>query len=150
MAETCTISLPAEKEHLKVLVEFILGFARRHDMDHDRLWKLELAAEEVLGNIIEYAYPANKGNIEILCSLVDHSGLAIEIQDHGIPFNPLSFPRSEPASDIEAIRTKGFGIYLLRNLVDTVVYRREGNRNCLTLEKRGTRTGAPRMAPACE
>ena len=95
---------------------------------------MELAADEIFTNIINYAYPQQKGNIEVNCHF-DNQKMIIEIFDHGIPFNPLSYPNPEIIPNIQEIRTDGYGIFLVRRLMDNIVYKREGDRNCLSLEK---------------
>ena len=128
------IELPADRQNLNKFIDFIIDFAKSGGFHDEGIWELELAADEIFTNIINYAYPQQKGNIEVNCRFGNQK-ILIEIYDHGIPFNPLSYPNPEIIPDIQEIRTDGYGIFLARRLMDNIVYRRDGNRNCLSLEK---------------
>jgi serine/threonine-protein kinase RsbW len=132
MAGVEEIKVPASRGNLNRLIDFIVGFAERHGFDHQRTWELELVADEVFMNIIDYAYPQQKGDIEVKCLYDQHRGLSMEITDNGIPFNPLAYSDS----DIGAVKKNGFGIVLIRRLIDKIDYERAGDSNRLTLTKR--------------
>jgi len=134
MEGNTNITLTAERQNLKRFIHFITDFARKGGLDDQRIWELELVADEIFTNIIKYAYPQQKGHIEVNCRL-NKNRILLEIYDHGIPFNPLSYPNPEIVPDIRKIRTDGYGIFLVRRLMDHIVYRRVGSRNCLVLEK---------------
>lgn len=134
MQGNANIRLPAKRRNLKCFIDFITDFAQKGGFHDQGIWELELAADEIFTNIINYAYPQQKGNIEVNCHF-DNQKMIIEIFDHGIPFNPLSYPNPKIIPDIQEIRTDGYGIFLVRRLMDNIVYKREGDRNCLSLEK---------------
>lgn len=130
------ITLAAKSENLPRFLEYIKEEARRAGFSDKGVHDIQLAAEEAVVNVINYAYPAGKGgDIELSCALKE-GALEIQIADSGIPFNPLE--RAEP--DINAPLAErgigGLGIYMFRRLMDTVAYRREDDRNILTLLKR--------------
>ena len=57
--------------------------------------------------------------------------MIFEIRDKGRPFNPLDCevpPRDE-------LRPGGRGLYLMREIMDEIDYRRDGDRNCVRLSK---------------
>ena len=133
MAKT---TIPAKLENLKSMLQFIRNGAEQQGFDKKEINKIQVAAEEALVNVISYAYPDDGGDVEIRCNAKGTEGLVIEIIDWGIPFDPLSLP--EP--DIEALPEErevgGLGIHIMRNIMDEVSYKREGDRNILTLVKR--------------
>ena len=61
--------------------------------------------------------------------------LMIQIMDWGIAFDPLSLPEPDIEAPIEERKIGGLGIYMMRNIMDEVLYKREGDRNILTLVK---------------
>ncbi len=136
MSRDAKIILPAIRENLNRLTSFIVGFAKKNGIESQRIWELELATDEILTNIIDYAYSKKEGTIEVRCRIDEDRGFLMKIHDQGKPFNPLSFPEPHIYNDIQKVQTKGFGIYLIRQLMDSIVYKREGDKNCLTLEKR--------------
>ena len=69
----------------------------------------------------------------------EEDAVTIEITDEGRSFDPLNdAPEPDLMSPIEERQVGGPGVYLARTMMDELVYRREGNRNYLTLMKRRT------------
>ncbi len=57
----------------------------------------------------------------------------VEVEDRGFPFNPLSVQAPDLSSSLEQRRPEGLGVLLIRKMADEVRYRREADRNILTL-----------------
>ena len=89
--------------------------------------------DEVLTNICAYAYPKGRGNVEVQCTHDAGPRLYIDIVDSGVPFDPLSAPLPDLLADPEERITGGLGIFLLRSIVDEMMYRRDHDQNILRL-----------------
>jgi serine/threonine-protein kinase RsbW len=123
-------------EHLSKMLNFICDNARTAGIKGERLYKLELASEEALVNVISYAFPAKEpGNyISISCQKVEDKRFEVIILDKGIPFNPIDTSKDiDIHKSIEERRVGGLGIFLIHKLLDEVSYRRIGNENVLKL-----------------
>lgn len=97
--------------------------------------KTNMVFDELLNNIISYAYQdQHVHEIGIQVNLVN-SRLIIEIEDDGIPFNP--FMRDDPNTQagLDEREIGGLGIHLVKNVMDEVSYKRKLNRNRVTLIK---------------
>ena len=136
IADKVSTKQPAVWSAFGRLISFIIDYAKSKGFDDQIVWELELVADEILTNIIRYAYPQVAGMIEVSCCYEASKGLVVEINDYGIPFNPLAYPTPDCTSDINSIRTNGFGIYIVRCLLDDIAYKRKGNMNCLTMRKK--------------
>ncbi|MBD3271850.1 MAG: ATP-binding protein [Elusimicrobia bacterium] len=130
-----TISAPATMENLEQLIDFIVKSAEELCGNKNTLDKIRLAAEEVLINIVKYAYPQDKGGIDIACVEGPGRAFVIEVTDTGIPFDPLAKSEPDVTKPMEERPIGGLGIYMVRKSMDDVRYRRENNRNVLTLVK---------------
>ncbi|MFH0738413.1 MAG: ATP-binding protein [Candidatus Omnitrophota bacterium] len=128
------IALAAKIENLEAMFRFIRKAAQAQGFDEKKVSQVQLAAEEALVNVIKYAYPDKSGDLEINCNNKEGS-LEIEISDSGIPFDPLSLPEPDIHSPMEKRKIGGLGIFMLRKIMDEVKYKREDNRNILTLIK---------------
>jgi anti-sigma regulatory factor (Ser/Thr protein kinase) len=128
-----TIRLPAKMDFLHAFMAFTIDCANAEGFSAERTYDLELAVEEILVNIIHYAYPEKKGEIEITCRPVQHDRLAFKIMDGGVPFNMLAYKDPDTNAAIEERRIGGLGIYFVKRLMDEVTYSRENDRNCLTI-----------------
>ena len=89
-------------------------------------------AEEVLVNVINYAYPQEEGDVEVYCHPDEDNRLIIQVSDGGVPFDPLSVPPPDLSQDINSRQAGGLGIFIVRQLADELKYVRDGKRNILT------------------
>ncbi len=100
--------------------------------------QIDLAIEEIGNNIVRHGLDGGPGEIEITLTSDDDS-ITLEIADDGRPFNPL---KDAPKPDLEAALEDrpigGLGIHLVLTMMDEMHYRREKERNHLTLVKRRT------------
>ena len=126
------IKLPAKLENLARWMNGVSECAREQGFDQKKIGKIELALEEALVNICNYAYPEEPGDVEVNCQ-EDDSRFIIEIIDSGNPFDMTSLPAPDLPSSIEERKIGGLGIFLIKKMVDDVRYRREGNFNILKL-----------------
>lgn len=119
----------------------MLGFIRDAAVEAgcgvEELKQIELASEEALVNIIHYAYQQQgEGKIEIVCLSPCSGTITVTFRDHGVAFNPLEGAGEvDPSLPLEQRPVGGLGVYLMRQLMDQVVYRREKGANVLQLTK---------------
>ena len=132
------IKQPARLDQLRSLLEFVRDCSEKYGFPQDKSDEICLAAEELLVNIITYAYPDQPGEIEVACDCREGRTLIIRIADWGAAFDPCT--ANPPALDGSlADRAQGgMGIFLAKNLMDEVKYRRRGRRNETTLIKNKT------------
>jgi serine/threonine-protein kinase RsbW len=135
MTMPATITLPGIMDSLYDLMAFATSHAREQGFSEERIREIELAVEEILVNIIKYAYEGcdDRGSIEISCKPAEGQSLVIEIADSGTPFDITSVPDPDVNADINNRQIGGLGIYFVKQLMDEVRYRREDGRNKLTL-----------------
>jgi anti-sigma regulatory factor (Ser/Thr protein kinase) len=127
------IQLPAKFENLEKVQQFVSSFAEKRGFTQKRIKALELATEEVVVNIIRYAYPEDSGTVEVSCGVDENDRIIIEIMDTGTPFNPLSQSKPNLSDDIAERKIGGLGIFFIRMMMDQVKYRHENGKNILTL-----------------
>ena len=97
---------------------------------------VNVALDEVLSNIISYAYPSGEGG-EIHIRLDLQPGeMIVDVTDAGRPFDPLEAPSPDLTTRLNARRVGGMGIHFIRSLVDEISYERVGRENRLRLRKR--------------
>jgi serine/threonine-protein kinase RsbW len=124
---------PATFESFYESMDFVVSCAKAQGFSEERVGEIELALEEILVNIIKYAYQGkDEGDMEISCS-EDEGKLVVEIADAGVPFNILEAADPDITAEVEVRSVGGLGIYFVKQLMDDIRYRREGDRNRLTL-----------------
>jgi sigma-B regulation protein RsbU (phosphoserine phosphatase) len=104
--------------------------------------EIRLIAEEVIMNILSYAYD-DKEEPFIHVTLACRSGeVNLRFVDRGRPFNPLDQPGPDPAATVERRCQGGLGIVLMRALSSDLSYCRHDGQNILSLRSRPTSTPA--------
>ena len=96
--------------------------------------KLELGFEEILVNIISYAYD-DPGYVWVKTA-GEGDCFRIEFADHGKPFDPLAQDDPDTSEEGLLAREGGLGIFLVKESMDEVSYRYEGGANILTVIKK--------------
>jgi serine/threonine-protein kinase RsbW len=125
------IKLPAKLENLYKLLDVVSCCAKEQGFSQNRINEIELAIEEALVNIFNYAYQENTGDVEVTCSL-DNDLFIVDIIDSGIPFDLLLHKDPDLTSDISKREIGGLGVFFIKTLMDDVKYRREKDKNILS------------------
>jgi len=109
--------------------------AERCDIPMPVSLKINMVFDELLTNVISYAYSDEESHsIEILMGCTD-SRLSISISDDGAPFNPFTREDPDTTLSLEEREMGGLGIHLVKNAMDETAYQRRHNRNIVTLIK---------------
>jgi serine/threonine-protein kinase RsbW len=127
------LRLPATMENLPNLMRFVTDLLTKNGFPEQRALEIEMAAEEVLVNIIRYAYSeGSPGEVELRGRAVSEDEFMLEFEDGGVPFDPTSIPPPDVNLSLSRREPGGLGFFLVRKMVNEVRYRRERNRNILT------------------
>jgi len=95
---------------------------------------LRLACEEIVTNVIKYAYPEEvEGYLGIEIHKTDR--VVIRFEDGGVPFNPLEQKKPDITLNWKNRPIGGLGILLITSKMDDVRYAYVDNKNILTIEK---------------
>lgn len=130
------LTLGAERENIPEVIDFVDGALDELDCPEKTKTLINIAIDELYGNIASYAYGEESGEVTVA---VDHDSSAgavsISFQDEGKPFNPLE--RGEPDVTLSARERKvgGLGIFLVRKSMDDVQYEYRDGKNILTIRK---------------
>lgn len=124
-----TIKLPAKVENLYKFMNTISRCAKEQGFTQKKINNIELALEEALVNIFNYAYQDNNGDVEVTCFIDNEDKFIVDIIDSGIPFNVLSYKDPVLTSDISERKIGGLGVFLMKKLTDDIKYRRENDKN---------------------
>ena len=97
--------------------------------------KMNLAIEEAVVNVMNYAYPPGaKGEVRIEAGV--HEGyVEFVISDDGTPFNPTEVEDADTTLSAEERQIGGLGIFLVKHFMDIVEYKYVDGQNVLTLRK---------------
>ena len=115
---------------------FFFSICREHNIDDDTAKTLNLALEEWVANVINYAYPKGmRGHVEVTADVSDDV-LTLVIKDHGVAFDPTQHAEADIDAELEDRPIGGLGIHLVRTIMDIVEYQRTADGyNRITLTK---------------
>jgi serine/threonine-protein kinase RsbW len=133
--DTIRIELPASHKYLSVLSACIAEVLEPIERVPDKtklVYSVQLAIHEACTNIIDHAYSAQApGRIQITLAIcASPRRLVAELNDTGSAFDPSVIPEPDLAEGQE----RGYGLFLMREILDEVTYepRPGGNRWQLT------------------
>lgn len=116
--------------------EIVEALGQKHGVSAEALYAVNLAIDEILTNVISYGYPdQDEHQILIRLELIDEE-LVAEIEDDARPFNPLEAPTPEVDAPLLEKPVGGLGIYFAKTMMDGMAYRREHEKNILTMRKK--------------
>jgi serine/threonine-protein kinase RsbW len=111
------------------ILRVVKTFLEPHRLDGRLIYAVDLVLEEAISNIINHGYEDDQSHdIEVRIA-VQNKQVAIKLEDDGIKFNPLSVPRFDTSQRALDRLEGGLGIHLVRNMMNSMAYRRENNRN---------------------
>ena len=117
------------------LSDFIDEIAQEKGLGMDVASSVNLALEEAVVNVINYAYPEGvDGTMEID---VTEKGkvLTFTLIDSGKTFDPTARGEVDITAGVEDRPIGGLGIHLIRTIMDHVEYERKDGKNVLTMNK---------------
>ena len=130
------ITVKATLEQMGDVMAFVDGALEEMGCSMRAQMQIDVAMDELFSNIAHYAYPAGGGEATVAIAFDEGTRQAvITLTDRGIPFNPLECGDPDITAAAGERKAGGLGIFLVRKTMDALEYRREGDRNILTVRK---------------
>ena len=129
------IKLKNQVGELARVNQFIEEIGEELGLDMELQMNLNLVMEEMVSNVIFYAYPEGKtADIELVAES-DGKELTFVLSDRGKEFDPTLKEDANP--DINPIDRDlgGMGIFIVKNIMNQVTYQRLEGKNLLTMTK---------------
>ncbi|MDE0391785.1 MAG: ATP-binding protein [Rhodospirillales bacterium] len=135
---TLESSLVNDLREIAGAAEKIGAFCAEHGLTEQIAFEVNPAVDELLTNTISYGYDDGAEHSIDLVLRIQGDTLTVEIADDGRAFDPLQTPEPDLGAPLEERAVGGLGIYLVRKTIDGVAYRRQDERNVVTLTKNTT------------
>jgi anti-sigma regulatory factor (Ser/Thr protein kinase) len=137
--KTADFCYPADTKYLVEISREIVELCRQvpalpsGSNANDFIYLIELAISEICTNIIQHAYAGRKGDITGCITLLE-DGVLLDFYDTGASFDLNAVP--EPRSDPYHLMEGGYGLHIVRQIMDVVSYKQDSTRgNHWHLEK---------------
>lgn len=137
-----TLTINNSLSEMAALEPFTVQMGREFQLDQTLVFQLQLALDEAVSNIVNYAYGEATGmpvtiTADVAAADDGFRELKLCLLDHGFAFNPLAdAPEVDTTSDAEKRQIGGLGIFLIRQMMDKLEYERVGEQNVLTMIKK--------------
>jgi serine/threonine-protein kinase RsbW len=112
------------------------NFGQKCSLSSKTLFELNLILEEVLANVISYAFRDNQRHEIVVRAELRAGELVMEVEDDGHPFNPLQIPPPDLERPLERRKAGGLGLHLVRELTNGIEYHRKDDKNRLVMRKK--------------
>lgn len=131
-----SLTLNNKVSEISKLNAFVMSATAALNMEKVLANQLKLAVEEAVTNVIDYAYPnGTEGTIDITIE-ADESRIRFILSDSGAEFDPTGVSKADTTLSVDERPMGGLGVFLVRNLMDSINYERTDGKNILRMEKR--------------
>ena len=130
------LELSNDLSEISRLSDAVDGFCAQHRIEARATFNLNLVLEEVVANIIKYAFCDSERHVIHVNLRLTAGQVQGEVRDSGQPFDPLTLPPPDLDLDLEHRMPGGLGVHFLKTLMDQVLYTRENGQNCLRFLKK--------------
>ena len=115
--------------------QFVEEIGEELGLDMELQMNLNLVMEEMVSNVIFYAYPEGKtAEIELVAES-DGKELTFVLSDQGVAFDPTKKEDADPNVNPMDRDIGGMGIYIVKNIMNQLTYQRLEGKNLLTMKK---------------
>ena len=130
------LTVEAAVENIEVVTDFVNEELEKLDCPVKARRQIDVAIDELFGNIARYAYSPDVGKATVRFS-VEENPLEVTITfiDNGIPFNPLEKSNPDTHLSAEERPIGGLGIFLVKKSMDLVEYEYKNGQNILKIKK---------------
>ena len=129
------IIIKNQVDELERVNQFVEEIGEELGLDMELQMNLNLVMEEMVSNVIFYAYPEGKtAEIELLAES-DGKELTFVLSDKGKEFDPTAKADADPDVNPAERDIGGMGIYIVKNIMNQVSYQRLEGKNLLTMKK---------------
>lgn len=134
MSDSLSQTMGNTLDSLPPLTTAVNRFLDQHTVPREAIFRVNLAIEEIVTNIIKYSYDdTDPHKISVHLALFPDT-IRLRLQDDGHPFDPLQMPAPDIHVPLEERKIGGLGLHLVRATVSHIAYRRENGANILEMD----------------
>ncbi len=136
MPKALSVTFPNRLAEIEKAARLVEAFGTTHGLSSEFVFSLNLALDEVVTNIISYAYDDDGDHHIMVGVTLDGDVVSVRVEDDGRAFNPLDAPAPDLRLGVDERPIGGLGVHIVRTLMDALEYRRENDRNIFVMTKR--------------
>jgi len=131
------LTIAATIENIEAVTAFVDEQLEMLDCPMKAQMQIDIAIDELFGNIAHYAYTPDVGEATVRVEVVeDPLSVIITFIDGGIPYDPLAAADPDITLSAEERTAGGLGIFMVKKSMDEIAYRYENGKNILSIRKK--------------
>ena len=130
------LTIPATVENIEKVTEFVNSHLREIRCPGKALMQIDIAIDELFGNIAHYAYTPETGPATVRVEVTEAPiSVIVTFIDHGVPYDPLKKDDPDITLSAEERAVGGLGIFMVKKTMDEITYEYKDGQNILRIRK---------------
>ena len=130
------LTLAATVENIETVTNFVNEQLEALDCPMKAQMQIDIAIDELFGNIAHYAYNPEIGKATVRVEVIDDPlAVTITFIDNGVPYDPLAKADPDTTLSAEEREIGGLGIYMVKKSMDDITYEYKDGQNILAIKK---------------
>ena len=131
------LTVAATVGNIETVTNFVNEQLEALDCPMKAQMQIDIAIDELFGNIAHYAYHPEIGNATVRVEVIE-SPLAVVITfiDKGVPYDPLAKDDPDTTLSVEERQIGGLGIFMVKQTMDEITYEYKDGQNILAIKKK--------------
>ena len=130
------LTIAATVENIETVTDFVNEQLEALDCPRKTQMQIDIAIDELFGNIAHYAYNPDVGEATVCVEVVGEPlAVVITFIDKGVPYDPLAKADPDTTLSAEERDIGGLGIYMVKKSMDDITYEYKDGQNILAIKK---------------
>ena len=130
------LTIAATVENIETVIDFVNEQLEALDCPMKAQMQIDIAIDELFGNIAHYAYNPDVGDATVRVEVVeDPLAVVITFIDKGVPYDPLKKEDPDITLSAEEREIGGLGIFMVKKTMDEIIYEYKDGQNILKIKK---------------
>ena len=131
------MTIAATVENIVTVTDFVNEQLEALDCPMKAQMQIDIAIDELFGNIAHYAYSPDVGNVTVRIEVsAEPLAVIITFIDGGVPYDPLTTADPDITLSAEERQIGGLGIYMVKKAMDEITYEYKDGKNILSIKKK--------------
>ena len=131
------LTITATVENIGIVTEFVNEQLEALDCPMKAQMQIDIAIDELFGNIAHYAYHPEVGNATVRVEVTEEPlAVIVTFIDKGMPYDPLKAAEPDITLSAEERQIGGLGIYMVKKSMDEITYEYKDGKNILSIKKK--------------
>ena len=130
------LTIAATVENIETVTDFVNEQLEALDCPMKAQMQIDIAIDELFGNIAHYAYNPEIGQATVRVEVVeDPLSVVITFIDNGVSYDPLAKADPDTTLSAEERDIGGLGIYMVKKSMDEIAYEYKDGQNIIKIKK---------------